>query len=244
MPERDPDRLLAAYRSGLGPSRAAEDRMLASLHSQILVLPDPSGGAGAGGGAGASGGLGATVTAKLAAVALSASIGVAAVTVAVIGRDAPAPAPARVVSVEPAPVVVEVAPPPTSPPVQEEPSYAEPVEPEVLLAPETPQPRSTTRRRARKDEPEPAPKLADEAKLLRGVDVALRQGDLAGAHEQLDAYHGMVATGSLRAQADELELLLSCAEKLDGASKRALDHLDAHPESRARTRIEAACGLR
>jgi hypothetical protein len=85
--------------------------------------------------------------------------------------------------------------------------------------------------------------LADEAKLLRSVDAALRQADLATARTQLDTYRRTFAAGSLGAQADELALLLACADDPQAASKRALDHLHAHPGSRARARIEDACGL-
>ena len=254
MVERDPQSLLAAYRSGLGPSQAAENRMLTSLRSQILVLPDPTGGGGiAGGGAtggGAAGGGasvasgGATVAAKIAAVVLSAAVGVATVTVAVIRREPAQPARA---SIEPtsqpieevAPIPPEPAPPPV---VQLEAPL--PVEPEIQAPPEVPQPRTAPRRRTKIDEAQPAPSLADEAKLLRSADVALRKGDLATARTQLGQYRDSFATGTLRAQADELELLLACANDPETASKRARDHLDAHPNSRARTRIEDACGLR
>jgi hypothetical protein len=239
MAERDPQQLLAAYRSGLGPPRGAEERMLASLRSQIAA--PQSGGTGTGsGGAGAGG---ATATAKLAAVALAATIGVAAVVVAVIGRDAPPVEPASVVmEVEVGPSVREIEPPPTIPSAVNE--VAALVELEAQTQSELSEPRTPSRRRARTEEPKPAPSLADEAKLLRSVDVALRRGDLATARMQLDAYRDSFAAGSLRAQSEELALLLACAEGTPGASEYARDHLAAHPDSRARNRIEDTCDVR
>jgi hypothetical protein len=266
MAERDPERLLAAYRSGLGPSRPAEDRMLASLQLQISVLPDPSGGggapsggAGASGGVGASGGLAAAAGGKLAAVVLVASVVVSTVTVAVFGRDASGPAAsgpaslerAPIVRVEPEPKPERVEPPgPTfeavpAPAPASEPS--EPATPTADAASSSKAPRSRASPRPRgiqASEVETAPPLADEAKLLRSIDAALRVGDLAVARTQLDDYRRTFASGSLRAQADELALLLACADQLDGASTHALDYLHAHPDTRARERIEDACGLR
>jgi hypothetical protein len=253
MAERDPEQLLATYRSGLGPSRAAEDRMLASLQSQI-VLPDPSSGVGATSGGAASGGVVSAAGAKLAAVVLVASVGVATVAVAVFGRDpasfarTPTSAPTRapVVQVDPEPRRVEPpAPTPdrvpaiSSAPVVESPPMAI----DVPSTPEAARPRSSPRPRARTSEVEPAA-LADEAKLLRNVDAALRVNDLAVARAQLDAYRRTFASGSLRAQADELALLLGCADQLADATTHALAHLQAHPDTRARKRIEDACGLR
>jgi hypothetical protein len=239
MVERDPQKLLAAYRSGLGPARVTEDRMLASLRSQIAAVPEPSGGGAAGGGAGAS------TVAKLATLVLAGSIGVAAV-IAVLGRDAEPPTPTPVTQLEPQ--RAEPPSPSVQPPAPLQPSIrleaTVPAEPQPPTEAKTPQPRSAARRPARVDEPEPAPSLADEAKLLRSVDVALRERDFTSARERLDAYRQTFATGSLRAQADELALLLACAEDPDAESKRASEHLEAHPNSRARARIEDACGLR
>jgi hypothetical protein len=262
--ERDPERLLTAYRSGLGPSRAAEDRMLASLQAQIVVLPDPSvtsGGVGTSAGAGAGGGVAAAAGAKLAAVVLVASVGIATVAVAVFGPDATTSARAPVEQVELEPEQVEPHDPMADPMVDPMP---EPM-PEIVPAPavaservepspptldvpgsaDAPRPRVSSRpRSARADELGPAVPLADEAKLLRNVDAALRARNLAAARTQLEVYRHTFARGSLRAQADELALLLACADELDGASTRALDHLHAHPDTRARARIEDACGLR
>jgi hypothetical protein len=252
MAERDPEQLLATYRSGLGPSRAAEDRMLASLQSQI-VLPDPSGGVGATSGGAASGGAVSAAGAKLAAVVLVASVGVATVAVAVFGGDASSfartpttPTRAPVVQVDPEPPRVEPpAPTPdrvpaiSSAPVVESPPLAI----DVPSTPEAARPRSSPRPRARTSEVEPAA-LADEAKLLRSVDAALRVNDLAVARAQLDAYRRTFASGSLRTQADELALLIGCADQLADATTHALAHLEAHPDTRARKRIEDACGLR
>jgi hypothetical protein len=114
---------------------------------------------------------------------------------------------------------------------------------DVPSTPEAARPRSSPRPRARTSEVEPAA-LADEAKLLRSVDAALRVNDLAVARAQLDAYRRTFASGSLRAQADELALLLGCADQLADATTHALAHLEAHPDTRARKRIEDACGLR
>lgn len=244
MPERDPQELLAAYRSGLGPSRAVEDRMLASLRSHVVAVPDPSAAGAAGGAGAASGSVGATVTAKLAAAALAASVTVAAVTVAVIKREAPAVEAATVVRVEPAEVGSDppelVLPPPVVPPAATE--VTAPEAPEVESAAVATQPRSAARRRVQPDlEREPAPSLADEAKLLRGVDLALRRNDLEGAREQLEVYRESFTSGSLHTQAEELALLLACADGSPGATQRARDHLSAHPNTRARNRIEETC---
>lgn len=253
MAERDPERLLAAYRSGLGPSRVAEDRMLASLQAQI-VLPDPSA---ASGGVGTGGGVAVGAGAKLAAVVLVVSFGIATVGLVMFGPDTSSRARAPIESVEleperveleaePAPVELESEPMPAIEPVV----APEPVEPPspTLDAPspaDAPRARASSRARsAQASDPEPAVPLADEAKLLRSVDVALRAGDLAAARTQLQAYRQTFAAGSLRAQADELALLLACADERDGASNDALDHLHAHPDTRARARIEVACGLR
>ncbi len=234
MVERDPEQLLAAYRSGLGPSRATEDRMLASLRSQIAAVPpDPSGGGMAGGGAGA------TAVGKLAMAVLVGSITVAAV-VTGIDRDTIR---APVLEVEPQRTEPAWPAASTQPSALPQPA-SPPAEPELRTEPDAPQPGTTVRRRPRVDEPKPAPSLADEAKLLRSVDAALRQRDLASARAHLDDYRRTFVTGSLGAQADELALLLACAEDPQTASQQASDHLKAHPNSRARARIEDACGLR
>ncbi|MFV8755460.1 hypothetical protein ACNOYE_33345 [Nannocystaceae bacterium ST9] len=85
--------------------------------------------------------------------------------------------------------------------------------------------------------------MADEAKLLLAVDQALRRGALDQAGDLLADHRRSFASGSLADQAEELELLLACAERESGASSRATRYLDAHPETLALARIEATCEL-
>ena len=85
--------------------------------------------------------------------------------------------------------------------------------------------------------------MADEAKLLRAVDSALRRGAPAQARELLDEYQRSFVAGSLADQAMVLELLLACAEEAQGANEVAARYLDAHPQTSARARIEDTCEL-
>jgi hypothetical protein len=245
----DPERLLALYRDASGPTTAAQQRMLATLHVK-LGSGATTGGAATSGGTTAT--VGASLASKLVVVVIAAS-SVAALVVGARSRDhelALVDADERPALVEPAPTSAPVPPPVPVPPALEPAS----LEPAVASLPHVSEPaleRARTRDRSRRrtksasvDEGSLADEgLASEAKLLREADAALRRGAPAEARQLLDDHARRFGQPSLADEAELLARLLDCQDGRPDADTLARRYLDAHPNSPAAARIAAKCTL-
>lgn len=245
----DPERLLALYRDASGPTTAAQQRMLATLHVK-LGSGATTGGAATSGGTTAT--VGASLASKLVVVVIAAS-SVAALVVGARSRDhelAGVDADERPALVEPAPTSAPVPPPEPVPPALEPAS----LEPAVASLPHVSEPaleRARTRDRSRRrtksasvDEGSLADEgLASEAKLLREADAALRRGAPAEARQLLDDHARRFGQPSLADEAELLARLLDCQDGRPDADTLARRYLDAHPNSPAAARIAAKCTL-
>ncbi len=259
---RSAEQLLADYRAAAGPSQATQARMLESLHSHVLP-PDP--GSATGGAVGSSGAAAGKATLVKVAVALCLVTGGALVAAApwiearVLGgsqaeHELPSVRSSAPASIEPrSEPELEVVPRPEPVPMP----MPEPVsvlEPAPTLADPEPSDEGNeldTRTRPRSKQPrsrqrsaEPAPSLADEAKLLRAVDMALRGGDLEAARSLLDDYERSFTAGSLGSRANVLELLLGCTEGDPAAQRAAARFLDEHLGDNLSARLEDTCELK
>ena len=244
------DALLSSYRVQRGPPPGVEARMLASMHAQLGLLPGSGAGTSGGVGTGATGtatlaSAGAASGGKLLALVSTVALTLAAGAGVLASRSASEPAERSVASSSSDETELEAAPP-------AEPSEA-PDAKDLVLEPDPPDAESETDsgvvRRRRHTRPRRSAQtsaplgLAEEAKLLRAADAALRRGSLAEAEALLERHRSSFKAGELGQQARELELMLACALGHPGAAQAALDHLHAQPKARARARIERQCGL-
>ena len=89
---------------------------------------------------------------------------------------------------------------------------------------------------------ETANRLAEEVRLLKRADQALRQGAPEVAQELLDELATSVPNGQLLEERAATETLLSCQRRRDARPQAAARHfLSAHPASVYATRVRAAC---
>ena len=247
----EPAKLLAAYRAEAGPPLDVEARMLRSLHAQIGG-PPPSGGGGAGSASAGTGASAAGGTKLIVGLGFSLATGAAVVGGLALERErsqAP-PAEVRVSSVSSSATEHAST---SAPELQAGP---EPVveaavvsegeddtDEDLVLEPE-PAPaakRASSGRSRSKRSTNPG--LADEAKLLREADEALRRGAVDAARSALDTHEQRFGDGALAGQAQVLELLLACVRDLPGAEARAAAHLQRHPKDIARARLIDQCSL-
>lgn len=240
----DPERLLALYRDASGPTRAAEQRMLAALHVQL-------GRAAAGGSAAATSGT--ALAGKLVAVLIAASSVVALVhglgasehEFTEVDTHERAPLVDPTPALDPVPAAILASTPP--PELERVPAEA----PSLTPARVDERARPRTRKRAH---PQAATMVVDEgpvadagmaaeAKLLREADAALRRGALDDARQLLDEHRLGFRQPNLADEAELLARLLDCHEGRPNADALARRYLDAHPQSPAAARVAATCTL-
>ncbi len=257
-PPFDAETMLRVYRDDSGPSPELQARMLAALHTQIDA-PAAAAAAVTSTGAAATAGSGLGIAKVLAAIVLTTT---AAVGSAAVGRmwmatpSAIAPGalptgglteragddpPIEEASTSVAPSVPE---PPMLPVPAE---VGPPPEPTGVAADPIPRPEPSRGKRPRKPATKarssnaPDSGLADEARLLRDADRALRSDRLGEAEGLLAQFEREHPGGKLERQATVLRLLLDCTRNATGAQKSARKFLERHPEHRARARLESRC---
>ncbi len=86
-------------------------------------------------------------------------------------------------------------------------------------------------------------RVAEEARLLREADAALRAGDTAGATRWLDDHARLFPHGVLAEESDVQRVLVLCAaHQADAARVAASRFLSAYPQSLLAGRVRASCG--
>jgi type IV secretory pathway VirB10-like protein len=188
--------------------------------------------------AGASKGTGliATLVKAVSAVALLAAAGAGVYSVA---RPAPAPAPKPPTTQVAAPAVAPSAKP--EPEKRAEPSVAEELEAPAELEPALPAPgKPAPGARTAGAAPVTAETLAEETRLLREADQALRSGNAARALSLLDEHQSRFPRGVL-SPARRAERLLARCQLGHVDAKAVQAYLASHPGSAFVTRIRDAC---
>lgn len=85
--------------------------------------------------------------------------------------------------------------------------------------------------------------VAGEAAVLRRAKAAIERAAWDEAATALDAYAHAHPAGVLAPEARALQVVVACGRGANNASARAKEHLQRHPDSPLRERIERACAI-
>lgn len=240
--------LLDMARSAGGLSDARRARIKTSVLTQVAAVGIASS-IGVGGasfasaaGAGKSAGIAASLVKVASAVVLLAATGAG---VYVVSNRSPAPAakaPTAVVTAANSKLVAR-GPEAVTPPALNEPAVVAPAEPAAAAPAE----KAASPQRAAQASAAPtavsAETLAEETRLIREADQALRAGNASRALTLLDEHQSRFPRGVLAPERSAERLLARC--KLGNVdAKAAQAYLSSHPSSAFAARIRDACVVR